>query len=291
VIAGMPKQRIEEAAARRQAGIDRGEEVIVGVNRYQPATDEPVEILNVDNTAVRENQVRRLKKIRASRDEAKCRAALDALTQSAASGKGNLLTLSIEATRARATVGEISDALEKVFTRHRAQIRSITGVYGSAYAGDAGFRKIRDEVEAFADAEGRRPRMLVVKLGQDGHDRGAKVIATAFADIGFEVDIGPMFQLPEEAAREAIENDVHVIGVSSQAAGHRTLVPQLIAALKKGGAGDILVVCGGVIPASDYDFLFKRGVAAVYGPGTHIPTAAAEIMDIVKKQRKVAAAE
>jgi methylmalonyl-CoA mutase len=291
VIAGMPKQRIEEAAARRQAGIDRGEEVIVGVNRYRPETDEPVEILNVDNTAVRENQVGRLKKIRASRDEAKCRAALDALTQSAASGKGNLLTLSIEATRARATVGEISDALEKVFTRHRAQIRSITGVYGSAYAGDAGFRKIRDEVEAFADAEGRRPRMLVVKLGQDGHDRGAKVIATAFADIGFEVDIGPMFQLPEEAAREAIENDVHVIGVSSQAAGHRTLVPQLIAALKKGGAGDILVVCGGVIPASDYDFLFKRGVAAVYGPGTHIPTAAAEIMDIVKKQRKVAAAE
>ena len=289
VIAGMPKQRIEEAAARRQARIDRGEEAIVGVNKYRPEKDEPVEILSVDNTAVRENQIRRLKKIRASRDQAKCLSALDALTAAAESGKGNLLALAIAATRARATVGEISDALEKVFTRHRAQIRSITGVYGSAYAGDEGFRKIRKEVEAFAEAEGRRPRMLVVKMGQDGHDRGAKVIATAFADIGFEVDVGPLFQAPEEAAREAIENDVHVIGVSSQAAGHKTLVPQLIEALRKGGAGDILVVCGGVIPVQDYEFLFERGVAAVYGPGTHIPTAAAEVMDIIKKRRRVAA--
>jgi methylmalonyl-CoA mutase len=289
IVAGMPKQRIEEAAARRQARIDRGEEAIVGVNKYKPEKDDPVEILDVDNAAVREGQIRRLKKIRASRDEAKCRAALDALTAAAASGKENLLALAIAATRARATVGEISDALEKVFTRHRAQIRSITGVYGSAYAGDKGFQKIREEVEAFAEAEGRRPRMLVVKMGQDGHDRGARVIATAFADIGFEVDVGPLFQAPDEAAREAIENDVHVIGVSSQAAGHRTLVPQLIEALRKGGAGDILVVCGGVIPVQDYEFLFEKGVAAVYGPGTHIPTAAAEIMDIIKKRRKAAA--
>jgi len=291
IVAGMPKQRIEEAAARRQARIDRGEEVIVGVNKYKPEKDEPVEILDVDNAAVRMSQIRRLEKIRASRDDAKCRSALDALTQAAESGKGNLLALAIAATRARATVGEISDALEKVFTRHRAQIRSITGVYGSAYAGDEGFQKIRADVEAFAEQEGRRPRMLVVKMGQDGHDRGARVIATAFADIGFEVDVGPLFQAPDEAAREAIENDVHVIGVSSQAAGHKTLVPQLIEALRKGGAGDILVVCGGVIPVQDYAFLFDRGVAAVYGPGTHIPTAAAEIMDIIRKRRKVAAAE
>jgi len=289
IVAGMPKQRIEEAAARRQARIDKGEEAIVGVNKYRPDKDEPVEILSVDNAAVRDRQIRRLKKLRASRDEAKCLSALDALTAAAASGNGNLLQLAIEATRARATVGEISDALEKVFTRHRAQIRSITGVYGSAYAGDAGFKKIRREVEAFAESEGRRPRMLVVKMGQDGHDRGARVIATAFADIGFEVDVGPLFQAPEEAAREAIENDVHVIGVSSQAAGHRTLVPQLIEALRKSGAGDILVVCGGVIPVQDYEFLFEKGVAAVYGPGTHIPTAAAEIMDIIRKRRKAAA--
>ncbi|MFQ5765289.1 MAG: methylmalonyl-CoA mutase, partial [Rhodospirillales bacterium] len=288
VIAGMPKQRIEEAAARKQARIDRGEEVIVGVNKYPPDNDDAVELLEVDNTAVRENQIKRLAAMRESRDETACRAALDALTQAAESGEGNLLALAIDATRARASVGEISDALEKVFTRHRAQIRSVTGIYGSAYEGDEGFQKIRREVEAFAEAEGRRPRMMVVKLGQDGHDRGARVIATAFADIGFEVDIGPMFQTPEEAAREAIENDVHVIGVSSQAAGHKTLVPQMIAALEEGGAGDIVVVCGGVIPAADYDFLRENGVAAIYGPGTHIPTAAAEIMDMVQK-RKLAA--
>jgi methylmalonyl-CoA mutase len=288
VIAGMPKQRIEEAAARRQARIDRGEEVIVGVNKYPPDEEEDVELLDVDNTAVRDNQIKRLKKIRQTRDEAACRAALDALSHAADSGKGNLLDLSINATRARATVGEISDALEKVFTRHRAQIRSITGVYGSAYKGDEGFQKIRAKVEAFAEAEGRRPRMLVVKMGQDGHDRGARVIATAFADIGFEVDLGPMFQAPEEAAREAIENDVHIVGVSSQAAGHMTLVPQLIEALKAGGAGDILVVCGGVIPPHDYEFLFEKGVSAVYGPGTNIPAAAAEIMDLIQKRRLAA---
>ncbi|MCH7551131.1 MAG: methylmalonyl-CoA mutase, partial [Proteobacteria bacterium] len=288
VIAGMPKLRIEESAARKQARIDRGEEVIVGVNKYPPEKDDPVDLLEIDNAAVREGQIKRLKEIRESRDEEACRAALDALTGAADSGDGNLLELSIVATRARATVGEISDALEKVFTRHRAQVRSVTGVYGSAYEGDEGFRKIRDEVEAFAETEGRRPRMLVVKMGQDGHDRGAKVIATAFADIGFEIDLGAMFQTPEEAAREAIENDVHVIGVSSQAAGHMTLVPQLIDALRDGGAGDIVVVCGGVIPPHDYDFLFKKGVAAIYGPGTNIPVAAAEIMGLIQK-RKLAA--
>ncbi len=288
VIAGMPKLRIEEAAARKQARIDRAEEVIVGLNKYPPDEDDEVELLDVDNSAVRENQIRRLKKIRKTRDDATCRAALDALTQAAEKDDGNLLALSVDATRARATVGEISDVLEMVFTRHRAQIRSITGVYGSAYNGDEGFRKIRAEVEAFADSEGRRPRMLVVKMGQDGHDRGARVIATAFADLGFEIDLGPMFQAPEEAAREAIENDVHIIGVSSQAAGHKTLIPQLIEALREGGAGDIVVVCGGVIPVHDYNFLFEKGVSAVYGPGTNIPTAAAEILDIIKKQRLAA---
>ena len=288
VIAGMPKLRIEESAARKQARIDRGEEVIVGVNKYPSEKDEPVDLLEIDNAAVREGQIKRLEEIRKSRDEEACRAALAALTGAAESGDGNLLKLSIDATRARATVGEISDALEKVFTRHRAQVRSVTGVYGSAYEGDEGFRKIRAEVEAFAESEGRRPRMQVVKMGQDGHDRGAKVIATAFVDIGFEVDLGAMFQTPEEAAREAIENDVHVIGVSSQAAGHMTLVPQLIDALRNGGAGDIVVVCGGVIPPHDYDFLFEKGVAAVYGPGTNIPVAAAEIMELIQK-RKLAA--
>ena len=288
VIAGMPKLRIEESAARKQARIDRGEEVIVGVNKYPSEKDEPVDLLEIDNAAVREGQIKRLEEIRKSRDEEACRAALDALTGAAESGDGNLLELSIDATRARATVGEISDALEKVFTRHRAQVRSVTGVYGSAYEGDEGFRKIRAEVEAFAESEGRRPRMQVVKMGQDGHDRGAKVIATAFVDIGFEVDLGAMFQTPEEAAREAIENDVHVIGVSSQAAGHMTLVPQLIDALRNGGAGDIVVVCGGVIPPHDYDFLFKKGVAAVYGPGTNIPVAAAEIMELIQKQKLAA---
>ena len=288
VIAGMPKLRIEESAARKQARIDRGEEVIVGVNKYPSEKDEPVDLLEIDNAAVREGQIKRLDEIRKSRDEEACRAALDALTGAAESGDGNLLALSIDATRARASVGEISDALEKVFTRHRAQVRSVTGVYGSAYEGDEGFRKIRAEVEAFAETEGRRPRMQVVKMGQDGHDRGAKVIATAFADIGFEIDLGAMFQTPEEAAREAIENDVHVIGVSSQAAGHMTLVPQLIDALRNGGAGDIVIVCGGVIPPHDYDFLFEKGVAAVYGPGTNIPVAAAEIIELIQK-RKLAA--
>ncbi len=288
VVAGMPKQRIEESAARKQARVDRGEEVVVGVNKYRPETEEQIDFLEIDNAEVRDNQVRRLQEIRTARDDAVCQATLEALTKAAESGEGNLLALSVEATRARATVGEISDALEKVYTRHRAQIRSISGVYGSAYEGDEGFENIRSDVKSFAEQEGRRPRMLVVKMGQDGHDRGAKVIATAFADIGFDVDVGPLFQTPEEAAREAIENDVHVIGVSSQAAGHKTLVPTLIDELRKNGADDILVVCGGVIPPQDYDFLREKGVSAVYGPGTNIPSAASEIMGIVRGQRLAA---
>ena len=279
---GMPKKVIEEAAARKQARVDRGEEVVVGVNKYARADEDDLDILDVDNAAVRESQIKRLDTIRNTRDAAACQAALDALTRAAESGEGNLLELAVDASRKRATVGEISDALEKVYTRHRAQIRSISGVYGAAYEGDAGFDKIRKDVAAFAETEGRRPRMLVVKMGQDGHDRGAKVIATAFADIGFDVDVGPLFQTPDEAARQAIENDVHVIGVSSQAAGHKTLVPSLIDELKAQGAEDILVICGGVIPAQDYDFLKAKGVAAIYGPGTNIPTAAAEIMEIIR---------
>ena len=289
VESGMPKLRIEESAARRQARIDRGEDVIVGVNRFRPETDERIDILDIDNTKVRERQVARLRRIRAERDEARCAATLSALTEAAGSGEGNLLALSIEASRARATVGEVSDALEKVFTRHRATIRSISGVYGSAYEGDEGFERIRGEVEDFAEAEGRRPRMLVVKLGQDGHDRGAKIIATAFADIGFDVDMGPLFQTPDEAARSGIENDVHLIGVSSQAAGHKTLVPELIATLARNGADDIAVICGGVIPPQDYDFLIEAGVSAIYGPGTNIPHAAHEILEIVRQRRAAAA--
>ena len=282
VESGMPKLKIEEAAAQRQARIDRAEEVVVGINKYRVANPEKVDVLDIDNTAVREQQVARLQQIRASRDEAAWRASLDALTAAARDGSGNLLDLAVKATRARATVGEISDALEAVFTRHRAVIRSVSGVYGAAYEGDAGFAAIQKDVADFAEAEGRRPRMLVVKMGQDGHDRGAKVIATAFADIGFDVDVGPLFQTPEEAARQAIENDVHVIGVSSQAAGHKTLVPSLIEELKKAGSDDIIVVCGGVIPPQDYDFLRESGVAAIYGPGTNIPKAAHEILGIIR---------
>jgi len=288
VEAGMPKLRIEEAAARRQAAIDRGEIVIVGVNKYRSAESASVELLDIDNSKVREQQIERLKKVRATRDEARCKAALAALSEAAKGEDGNLLALAVEASRARATVGEISDALERVFTRHRATIRSISGVYGGAFAGDEGFRRIQDEVGSFAKAAGRRPRLLVVKLGQDGHDRGAKVIATAFADIGFDVDIGPLFQTPEEAARQAIENDVHVVGVSSQAAGHKTLVPALVKALRAEGAGDFLVVCGGVIPPADYEFLKQAGVAAIYGPGTNIPAAAHEMLDLIRLRRKAA---
>ena len=285
---GMPKLKIEEAAARRQAKIDRGEEVIVGVNKYRQAQNDPIEILDIDNAKVLASQVERLKKVRAARDEEACRKALEALTEGAR-GKGNLLALAIDAARARATVGEISDAMEAVFGRHRAEIKSISGVYGQAYEGDEGFMQISKEIEAFAEAEGRRPRMLVVKMGQDGHDRGAKVIATAFADLGFDVDVGPLFQTPEEAARDAIENDVHVIGISSLAAGHKTLVPALAKALKDEGAGDILIICGGVIPQQDYDFLKKAGASAIFGPGTNIPAAAREILALIQEKRRQAA--
>jgi len=283
---GMPKMRIEEASARRQARVDRGKDVIVGVNKYQLAEEPPIDILDIDNTAVREAQVQRLEQVRDSRDPAACEAALDALTRAAQEENGNLLELAVEAARARATVGEISNALEKIYGRHRATTRSIAGVFGSAYEGDADFSDMQREVKEFAGTEGRRPRMLVCKLGQDGHDRGAKVIATAFADIGFDVDIGPLFQTPEEAVREAIENDVHVIGISSQAAGHKTLVPKVIEGLKQAGADDIIVICGGVIPPQDHDEMRAMGVAAIFGPGTNILLAAHQILDIIRERRK-----
>ncbi len=283
---GMPKLRIEESAARRQAMIDRGEEVVVGVNKYRLAQEDEIDILDIDNAAVREAQVARLERIRATRDAAACEGALAALEEAASSGKGNLLALAVEAARARASVGEISMAMEKAFGRHRAEVKTLAGVYGAAYEGDDDFAAIQKSVDAFAEAEGRRPRMLVVKMGQDGHDRGAKVIATAFADIGFDVDVGPLFQTPEEAAQDAIDNDVHVIGVSSQAAGHKTLAPKLVEALKARGAGDILVICGGVIPQQDYQFLYDAGVKAIFGPGTNIPSAAQDILKLIREARQ-----
>ena len=290
VEAGIPKLRIEEAAARRQARVDKAEDVIVGVNRFEPEHASPLEVRDIDNAAVRESQIARLKQVKAKRDSAKVKAALEALTKGAAAND-NLLTLAVVAARARATVGEISEAMEKIFGRHRAQIRSISGVYGGAYEGDNEFAAIRGEVEAFAKDEGRRPRILVAKMGQDGHDRGAKVIATAFADLGFDVDIGPLFQTPDEVAKDAVEADVHVIGISSQAAGHKTLVPLLIEALKKQKADDILVVVGGVIPAQDYGFLEDAGVAAIFGPGTNIPDAARKVLGLIRTRRMDAAAE
>jgi methylmalonyl-CoA mutase len=286
IVAGMPKLRIEECAARRQARVDRGDDVIVGVNKY-PAPEEPeLDLLVIDNTAVRESQVRRLEKIRAARDAGAVERALAELVRIAESGEGNLLAAAVEAARARASVGEISAALEKVFTRHRAEVRSVSGVYGGVQGGDEEFEAVRREVEAFAREEGRRPRMLAVKLGQDGHDRGLKVIATAFADLGFDVDVGPLFQTPEEAARQAIENDVHVVGVSSQAGGHRTLVPELIEKLRALGAGEIAVVAGGIIPPRDYAYLREQGVAAIFGPGTPVPKAAREVLQVVRSRRR-----
>jgi len=281
VESGMPKMRIEEASARRQARVDRGEDIIVGVNKYQLEEEPPIDILDIDNSAVREAQVRRINRVRKNRNATVCANALDALTQAAQDNSGNLLELAVDAARARATVGEISDALEKVYGRHRATTRSITGVFGSAYEGDADYSSIQNEVSEFAKSEGRRPRMLVCKLGQDGHDRGAKVIATAFADIGFDVDIGPLFQTPQEAAKQAVENDVHILGVSSLAAGHKTLVPQVIEELKKYGREDIMVIVGGVIPKQDYQFLFDAGAVAVFGPGTKISDTAIKILEIL----------
>jgi methylmalonyl-CoA mutase len=286
VASGMPKLRIEEAAAKRQAAVDRGQEVVVGVNKYRLQTEPVIEVRDIDNSAVRDSQIERLARIRGTRDAAACDGALVALEQAATTGQGNLLELAITAARARATIGEISDAMEKAFGRHRAEVKTLAGVYGAAYAGDEGFAAIQKDVEAFAEEEGRRPRMLVVKMGQDGHDRGAKVIATAFADIGFDVDVGPLFQTPEEAAQDAIDNDVHVIGISSQAAGHKTLAPKLVEALTAAGAGEILVICGGVIPHQDYDFLMKAGVKAIFGPGTNIPEAAKNILALIRAARK-----
>ena len=284
VAAGMPKLRIEETAAKRQADIDRGDQVIVGVNKYRLTQEDELDIRDIDNDAVRAAQVKRLENIKKERDEKNCSAALVNL-EKAAEGGDNLLAAAVEASRARATVGEISMAMEKVFGRHRAEVKTLAGVYGAAYEGDEDFIAIQHELEKFTKDEGRRPRMLVVKMGQDGHDRGAKVIATAFADIGFDVDVGPLFQTPEEAAQDAIDNDVHVIGISSQAAGHKTLAPKLIEALKSRDAGDILVICGGVIPQQDYKFLYEKGVKAIFGPGTNIPAAASKILDLIRQTK------
>ena len=279
--AGLPKLRIEEAAARRQARIDSGKEIIVGVNRYKLEQETPIEILEVDNTAVRERQIERLKKIKAERDSAAVEAALNAITKAAETKQGNLLELAVEASRKRATLGEISYAMEKVFGRYQARIKTISGVYSSEISQDENFLKAKQMADEFAELEGRRPRILIAKMGQDGHDRGAKVIATSFADLGFDVDIGALFQTPKEVAKQAVENDVHIVGASSLAAGHKTLIPQLIEELAALGREDILVVAGGVIPHQDYDFLYSKGVAAIFGPGTVISIAAQKILKIL----------
>ena len=284
VASGIPKLKIEESAARRQALIDRGEEVIIGVNKYQIETQPDIEVRDINNDEVREAQVIKLKKIRGTRDKIAWDDALLELGRRCEEG-GNLLEAAIEAVRHRATVGEVSLAMEGTFGRHRAEVKTLAGVYGSIYEDDEDFQAIQRSVEDFAKTEGRRPRILVVKMGQDGHDRGAKVIATAFADIGFDVDVGPLFQTPEEAAQDAVDNDVHVVGISSQAAGHKTLAPKLIEALKAADAEEIIVVCGGVIPQQDYDFLKAAGVAAIFGPGTNIPTAAQEVLNLIRQAR------
>jgi methylmalonyl-CoA mutase len=278
---GLPKLRIEEAAARKQARIDRGDDVIVGVNKYTLDKEDEVDILQIDNEAVRESQIARLNSIKASRDQAAVDDILDQITRSAASGEGNLLQLAIEATRRRASGGEISDAMEKEFGRFKATAQTVSGVYGAAFEGDSNWDGITADIEKFVETHGRRPRMLVCKMGQDGHDRGAKVVATAFADVGFDIDLSPMFSTPEEVARQAIENDVHAVGASSLAAGHKTLVPQLIAELKKQGAEDIVVIAGGVIPRQDYDALYDAGVKCIFGPGTPIPEAARDVLNAV----------
>ena len=281
---GIPKMRIEEAAARKQARIDSGNDTIVGINRYRLDKEDPIDILAVDNTAVREAQIKRLKELRANRDEAKVRAALDAITECVRTKKGNLLELAVEAAKARASLGEISDACEVVVGRYKAVIRSISGVYSSEVKNDENFAKAKQMAEQFAKKEGRQPRIMLAKLGQDGHDRGAKVVATGYADIGFDVDMGPLFQTPAEAAKQAVENDVHVVGVSSLAAGHKTLVPQIVAELAKLGREDIVVIVGGVIPHQDYDDLYKAGAAAIFGPGTPISTAAIKILEILNAE-------
>lgn len=278
---GIPKLRIEEAAARRQAKIDSGKEILVGVNEYQVDEEQNIEILEVDNTKVRNSQIERLNQLKQDRNDDKVSAALNKITEIAKSGNGNLLAAAVDAARERATLGEISDAMEEVFGRYQAQIRSISGIYSSEAMEDKDFKTAKDLSDKFAELEGRRPRIMVAKMGQDGHDRGAKVIATSFADIGFDVDIGPLFQTPEEAAKQAVENDVHILGVSSLAAGHKTLVPQVIEELKKHGREDIMVIVGGVIPQQDYDYLFNAGAVGVFGPGTKISKAAQDILEIL----------
>jgi methylmalonyl-CoA mutase len=283
VDSGWAKLKIEASAAHKQARIDSGADVIVGVNKYKSTQQDVIEIREVDNHAVRESQIARLAAVRAARDGAQVQAALDALTRCAETGQGNLLALAIRAVRARATVGEVSDALEKVWGRHRADTQKVTGVYAAAYDSAEGWDQLKAEITAFAEQQGRRPRVMIAKLGQDGHDRGAKVVATAFADLGFDVDIGPLFQTPEECARQAIENDVHAVGVSTLAAGHKTLVPAIIAELKRQGAEDIIVFVGGVIPRPDYDFLYDAGVKGIYGPGTPIPASAKDVLEQIRK--------
>lgn len=278
---GIPKLRIEESAAKKQARIDRGEDVIVGVNKYTSEEQDEVEILDIDNDAVRSSQIERLNTIRSSRDEKAVEDALAALYECAGGSDGNLLDLAIKATRARATVGEISYALERVFGRYTANSQTVSGVYGAVYKDDEGWKSISSDIETFVAKNGRRPRMLVCKMGQDGHDRGAKVIATAFADVGFDIDLSPMFSTPEEVAKQAIENDVHVVGVSSQAAGHKTLIPALLKALREQGANDVVVIAGGVIPKQDYDFLYEAGVKGIFGPGTKIPLAARDVLTAI----------
>ncbi|WAC71907.1 methylmalonyl-CoA mutase [Roseateles sp. SL47] len=283
VDSGWAKLKIEASAAEKQARIDAGKDVIVGVNKYRLGKEDPVEILEVDNVKVRDSQITRLKQLRAARDGAAVTAALQALTDAARSGQGNLLDLSIQAIRLRATVGEVSDALEAVFGRHRADTQKVSGVYAAAYDSAEGWERLQQEIAAFAEEQGRRPRVMIAKLGQDGHDRGAKVVATAYADLGFDVDMGPLFQTPEECARQAIENDVHAVGVSTLAAGHKTLVPAIIQALRDQGADDIIVFVGGVIPAQDYDFLYEAGVKGIYGPGTPIPASAKDVLEQIRK--------
>ena len=283
VDSGWAKLKIEASAAEKQARIDSGKDVIVGVNKYKLGKEDVVDFLDIDNVKVRDSQIERLEAIRARRDSGKVQAALDALTQCAESGQGNLLDLSVKAIRLRATVGEVSSALEKVWGRHRADTQKVTGVYAAAYDSAEGWEQLKTEIAAFADDHGRRPRVMIAKLGQDGHDRGAKVVATAFADLGYDVDMGPLFQTPDECARQAIENDVHAIGVSTLAAGHKTLVPAIVAELKKQGADDIIVFVGGVIPRQDYDFLYESGVKGIYGPGTPIPASAKDVLEQIKK--------
>jgi methylmalonyl-CoA mutase len=285
VESGWAKLKIEASAAQKQARIDRGEDVIVGVNKYRLGTEAPLQIREVDNTEVREAQLKRLKDVRAKRDQKSVDGALAAITEAAKSGTGNLLDLAVRAMRARATVGEVSMAMEKVWGRYRASTQRVSGVYGAAFEKDDGWNELQGEIERFAGAEGRRPRIMVAKLGQDGHDRGAKVVATAFADLGFDVDIGPLFQTPEECARQAIENDVHGVGVSTLAAGHKTLVPSLIAELRKQGAADIVVFVGGVIPAQDYAFLEQSGVRGIFGPGTPISDCAKKVLHEIRAAR------